>query len=110
VTDRAFIRAFESGRISPKDFHHPDHVRLALAYLMDSASVSEATERMAASLRAFARTAGHEKKYHHTLTIVWVRLVAHLLNQHLPLAYYSRDRLFSSEARERWIEPDVQAL
>jgi hypothetical protein len=52
------------------------------------------TDRMAASLRAFARAAGHEQKYHHTL----------------PLAYYSRARLFSGDARERWIEPDVQAL
>jgi hypothetical protein len=44
------------------------------------------------------------------LTVAWVRLVARLLDQELPLAYYSRARLFSSDARERWIEPDVQAL
>jgi hypothetical protein len=28
----------------------------------------------------------------------------------LPLAYYSRGRLFSGDARERWVEPDAQAL
>jgi hypothetical protein len=37
-------------------------------------------------------------------------LVARLLDQRLPLAYYSHDRLFSNDARERWIEPDVQGL
>lgn len=110
MSDQDFIQAFESGGIAPKDFHHADHLRLALAYLVDSASVAEATDRMAKSLRAFARVAGHEEKYHHTLTVVWVRLVARLLDQRLPLAYYSHDRLFSGDARERWIEPDVQAL
>jgi O-phosphoseryl-tRNA(Cys) synthetase len=110
MSDEAFIRAFESGQIPPEDFHHADHVRLALAYLMDSASVADAAERMASSLRAFARAAGHEDKYHHTLTVAWVRLVARLLDKSLPLAYYSNDRLFSREARERWVEPDVQLL
>ena len=110
MTDQEFIRAFEGGRIAPGDFHHADHLRLALAYLMDSVSVEEAAERMGLSLRAFARSAGHEDKYHHTLTVVWVQLVARLFDRELPLAYYSRDRLFSSEARERWVEPDVQQL
>jgi hypothetical protein len=110
MIDRDFILAFESGRIAPNEFHHADHLRLALAYLMDSGSPAEATDRMATSLRAFARAAGHEEKYHHTLTVVWVRLVARLLDQQLPLAYYSRERLFSVDAREGWIEPDVGAL
>jgi hypothetical protein len=110
MTDRAFIRAFEDGRISPKDFHHADHVRLALAYLMDSASVDDAADRMAASLKAFAGAAGHGDKYHHTLTVAWVQLVARLLDQKLPLAYYSPDRLFSADARRRWLEPDLASF
>jgi predicted short-subunit dehydrogenase-like oxidoreductase (DUF2520 family) len=110
VSDRDFIDAFEGGRVAPADFHHADHVRLALAYLTNSASIEEAADRMASSLRAFARAAGHAEKYHHTLTIVWIRLVARLLDTQLPLAYYTRDRLFSADAREQWIEPDVQPL
>ena len=69
-----------------------------------------AADRMASALQTFARAAGHGEKYHHTLTVVWVHLVARLLDQQLPLAYYSRDRLFSAEARERWVEPDRQPL
>ena len=110
MTDREFIAACESGRIPPQHFHHTDHLRLALAYLADSPSLAEATARMADSLKAFARAAGHEDKYHHTLTVAWVRLVARLLDQRLPLAYYSPDRLFSREAREQWVEADVQPL
>jgi hypothetical protein len=81
-----------------------------LAYLVDSGSVPDATARMAAVLRKFARDAGNEEKYHHTLTVVWIRLVARLLDTQLPLAYYSHDRLFSAEARGRWVEPDRQPL
>jgi len=108
--DRAFIRAFERGQIAAADFHHADHLRLALAYLAESASIDEASARMAAGLRAFARNAGKEQKYHHTLTVVWVRLVARLLDKQLPLVYYSSERLFSADARERWVEPDKQPL
>jgi len=110
VTDRDFIHAFEGGGIAPSDFHHADHVRLALAYLMDSASTEEATDRMAASLRAFAEAAGKADRYHQTLTAVWVRLVAALLDQQLPLTYYTRERLFGADARERWVEPDIAPL
>jgi hypothetical protein len=110
TTDRAFIEAFEGGRIAPADFHHADHVRLALAYLRNSASVAEATDRMADALRAFAGAAGHADKYHHTMTVAWVRLVARLLDKELLRTYYTRDRLFSRDARDRWIEPDIQPL
>jgi len=108
--DRVFIDAFERGAIPPSAFHHADHVRLALAYLMDSASAAEAADRMAAALRAFARGAGQEAKYHHTLTVAWVHIVARLLDKELPLAHYSRERLFSDEARRRWVEPDLRPL
>ena len=110
MTDRDFIDAFESGGIAPSDFHHADHVRLALAYLMDSTSTEEATDRMAASLRAFAQAAGKADRYHQTLTAVWVRLVAALLDQKLPLAYYTSECLFSADARRRWVEPDIAPL
>jgi hypothetical protein len=110
TTDRGFIEAFEQGRIPPADFHHADHLRLALAYLRDSSSVTEATDRMADAIRTFARAAGHEEKYHHTMTVAWIRLVARLLDKELPLAYFSRGRLFSQEARERWVEPDIRPL
>ena len=83
MSDRDFIRAFEAGEVPNADFHHVDHLRLALAYLQDSASVADATDRMTRSLRTFARSRGHEEKYHHTLTVVWIRLVARLLDKQL---------------------------
>lgn len=109
-TDRAFIEAFEHGEVAPSKFHHADHIRLALAYLTDSTSIDEATERMSAALRAFAEAAGAGQKFHRTMTVFWMRMVARLLDQQLPLAYYSRDRLFSAEARAGWVEADLRPL
>jgi hypothetical protein len=31
-----------------------------------------------------------------------------LLEKNFPLAYYSRERLFSNEARTSWAEPDLK--
>jgi hypothetical protein len=106
----AFARAFERGEIAGADFHHLSHLRLALAYLEESASADEAAERMASALRRFATAAGHPEKYHHTITLFWMRMVARLLDKRLPLAYYSPERLWSDAARTGWIEPDLQII
>jgi len=108
--DAAFARAFERGEIAPADFHHASHLRLALAYLDESGSVDAATDRMAAALRGFAAAAGKADKYHHTVTVFWMRMVARLLDKDLPLAYYTRERLSGGAARAAWVEPDRQPL
>ncbi len=108
--DADFARAFENGQIAAADFRHASHLRLALAYLAETGSVDEATERMTAALRRFATAAGRAEKYHHTLTTFWMRAVAQLLDKDLPLAYYSRERLDSDEARQRWVEPDLRPI
>lgn len=83
----------------------------------------------AATLRKFAASAGKPEKYHETITLFWVRLLAHaraiaskesleqvveanpqLLEKDFPLAYYSRERLFSKNARTKWLEPDLKPL
>jgi hypothetical protein len=82
----------------------------AFAYLEESPSVDEAATRMASALRAFATAHGHPEKYHHTITVFWMRMVARLLDRDLPLSYYSRERLWSEAARTGWIEPDLRTL
>jgi hypothetical protein len=108
--DSAFARAVERGEIAPADFDHAAHLRLALAYLSESPSPAEAAERMAAALRRFAAAAGKPEKYHHTLTVFWMRAVARLLDKGLPLAYYSPGRLWSDAARAEWLPPDLQPI
>jgi hypothetical protein len=70
-----------------------------------------------------------ESGYHETLTVFWLRTVAIYLEKagrdkglaelanglteafndtRLPLKYYSRERLFSVEARMNYVEPDLE--
>ena len=62
-------------------FITPRTCGLALAYLEESASTDEAAARMEAALRRFATALGHPEKYHHTITIFWIRMVARLLDK-----------------------------
>jgi hypothetical protein len=110
MSDAAFARAFERGEVASADFHHASHLRLALVYLEESTSVDEAAERMASSLKCFATALGHPDKYHHTITLFWIRMVAQLLDKSLPFRYYSRERLWSDAARTGWLEPDLHTI
>ena len=129
VTDAELARAFERGEIPNAAFHHDAHLRVAWAYLRENRSAAEAAERMAASLKRFAASAGKLEKYHHTMTVFWVHAIAlggasmpdcdagevlrthpWLLDKALPLAFYSRERLFSEAARLSWVAPDRQPL
>ena len=129
MTDEAFARAFEQGAVPPAQFDHGAHVRVAWVYLREAVSLDQALSRMRDAIRVFAATAGVPQKYHETITVLWMRLLADvraggasgeladvlrahpaLADKELPLRYYTRDRLFSQEARAAWVEPDRRPL
>ena len=129
MTDEAFARAFEAGTVTPAEFGHVSHLRVAWVYLHEADSSGEALAQMRAAIRRFAAAAGASQKYHETITVMWMRLLedvkaqgaageladvllAHpeLADKDLPLQYYSRDRLFGDEARAAWVEPDRRPL
>jgi hypothetical protein len=129
MTDEAFARAFEAGSITPAQFDHLAHVRVAWVYLQETASLDEALARIRDGIRRFAAAAGVPQKYHETITVLWMRLLAQvraagasgelsdvlrahpaLADKDLPLQYYSRERLFSDEARATWVDPDRRVL
>ena len=129
MTDTEFSRAFEAGSVTPAEFTHLAHVRVAWVYLNEAASMEDALPRMRAAIRRFAAAAGASQKYHETITVFWMRLLADvrtrgaageladvlhahpaLADKELPLQYFSRERLFSDEARVAWVEPDRQSL
>jgi hypothetical protein len=127
ISDEQFARAFERGEIAPADFDHRAHVRVAWVYVREGPSLEEATDRMRDAIQRFAAAANAPQKYHETITILWMRLLAdaaarvaapceldallahvpELADKDLPLKYYTRERLFSDEARARWISPDL---
>jgi hypothetical protein len=131
MTDAELTRALERGEIANEDFHHASHLHVAWVYLSESSSVNEAAGKMRDTLRRFASSAGKLEKYHETITLFWVHLLAHahahaaaagktleeivhanprLLEKDFPLAYYSAERLFSDSARASWVEPNLKPL
>jgi hypothetical protein len=128
-SDDDFLRAFD-GLSFPADlFHHREHIRVAWLYLKSS-DAARAAERMSEGIRQFANHHGATQKYHHTLTLAWMRLVAaalvetpekytfeQFLTAHAELKdtklldkYYSKELLQTAAAREGWTEPDLQPL
>jgi len=80
-SDEEFLRAFEDLSFPPDRFHHREHIRVAWLYLK-STDATRAAERMSEGIRRFANHHGATQKYHHTLTLAWMRLVAAALVEH----------------------------
>jgi len=129
MTDVELTRALERGEIANESFHHLSHLHVAWVYLTESSSVKEAAAKMRNTLQRFAASAGKSEKYHETITLFWVHLLAgmrafgsreslqqivqanpQLLEKNFPLAYYSSERLFGDKARSSWVEPDLKPL
>jgi hypothetical protein len=128
-SDEEFLRAFEDLSFPAELFRHREHIRVAWLYL-NSSDASRAAERMAAGILRFANHQGATQKYHHTITLAWMRLVAaalvetpenitfeQFIGAHPELggkeflaSYYSKELLQTAAAREGWVEPDLQPL
>src|SRR5260370_21683947 len=77
-SDEDFLRAFEDLSFPADLFHHREHIHVAWLYLKSN-DASRAAERMSEGIRRFANHHGATQKYHHTLTLAWMRLVASAL-------------------------------
>ena len=129
LDDDALIEEFESCRLAAAQFHHADHIRLAWI-LLNRMNEQEATERIVEDIRRFAAHNGVAEKYHHTITLAWMRLVAaarratpeardfeSFAARHSDLfevkalsRHYSAEQLAGSEAKLGWVEPDRSEL
>jgi hypothetical protein len=112
----------------PKEqFHHRDHLTVAVVYLY-AADLETAIDRMRATLKRFATHHHVSGLYHETLTRFWlqevetrldrqlcleesVRSIREQLNdKNLVFAYYSRERINSQQAKEKWLPPDLKEI
>ena len=123
------------GRTLPKpQWTHSAHVIVALWHLREfdeATTLSLLRERISAYNESIGVMNTPTGGYHETLTVFWVRLAALLLAQttgsesfetvvarvlphaadkNLPLRFYTRDRIFSVEARHSFVEPDLRPL
>jgi hypothetical protein len=127
-TEREFVSAFEDCTLPGELLHHAEHVHLVWLYLLD-AGIEQATAKILLGIRRFAEFHNVPQKFHYTLTVAWVRLIAaamwrspaesfnaflaansELLDTRLPYRYYSPAALDSTTARATLVEPDISPL
>ena len=124
------LRSFENATVSRDEWKHAEHLVVALCYLEEH-DLAAATDKMRAGIMNLLTTGfgvdlSKDMPYHETLTVFWMRTVYAYSLMHKeksliekangliesfdkdhPLNFYTRDRLFSDEARAAFIEPSV---
>ena len=127
------VRGFETATISRESWKHAEHLTVALHYL-DLYDIDTATAKMRDGIfnlltSGFGLDLSKEMPYHETLTIFWMRTVADFnaskngasflekanelvaeYDKDYPLRFYSRDLLFSDDARARFIKGDIHKV
>jgi hypothetical protein len=132
---RAFIAQFEEGTWPKDRWNHRPHVTMALYYLF-TLPAGDAIRRVKQGIVRYNQCRGIQNTptsgYHETLTSFWIAVLtvecareesASTLHEtvrqiatrvlekpELWRQYYSRDLIHDSEARRRWVEPDLQVL
>jgi hypothetical protein len=76
MTDSELARTLERCEVPNDGFPHASHMRVAWTYLRESATVDEAVDRMASTLRRFAAAMGKADKYSHRTTVFWMYQLA----------------------------------
>jgi hypothetical protein len=124
VSDDEFLTAFHSCLLPKEDFRNLDHFRLAWLHLHRE-SLEEAENHVRAGIQAFAAHHGATRKYHETITIAWLRLIAThreatfedfirqneaRLNLETLHRFWTPELLASERARCEWVPPDLAPL
>jgi GNAT superfamily N-acetyltransferase len=132
LDDIALWGAFQHVTLPHAEWTHRSHVRTAFLHLARW-GIDEAHLRMRVGIIRLNLSHGLEETpdrgYHETLTRAWILFVAsarrdgahagseawlaahpELLDKHLALRFYSRQRLFSLRARAVFVDPDIAPL
>jgi hypothetical protein len=129
----SFIREFEAGRLPMARWTHEAHLVAGFWY-SSTLDADAALATIRTRIRRHNESVGTPNTdsggYHETITRLYMRAIAAHISRHKdaafeeslalllasslrdsewPLTFYSRERLFSVEARRNWVEPDVRA-
>lgn len=127
MNDAELIARFEAGTLSPADFDHSNHLRVAWLYLRRE-PFPVALTRVTAGLKRLTERLGAPDKYHETITCAFVCLLAERMGRTQPAAtswerfigenadlltqgrevlsaYYSEETLLTPLARRTFILP-----
>ncbi len=128
------LRGFNDRSLPRARWTHAAHLTVALWHLLQY-DWPEAVARVREGIKAYNAAHGVRQTptggYHETLTLFWLRAVRAFLedgrnegrslvalanslvascDRDLPLRHYTRERLFSAEARANRVEPDLLPL
>ena len=130
---KTLVAAFEDSSIARGVWKHAEHLVVALYYAGKYKDVETATDRMREGLfnlltEGFKVDLTKEMPYHETLTVFWMRTVDEFsrstnglpihekanrlietYDKDYPMRFYTREYLFSDDARARFVEPDIPA-
>ncbi len=134
VTDTMALHIYDGliGRTLPKvEWTHPAHLVFA-SVLIAREGLAGAEAAAPGLIRSYNESVGgvndDKQGYHHTITLLFLRHVADFLAPYeeeslgaratrllasplaetdYPLRFYTRERLFSVEARRGWVAPDL---
>ena len=125
------VRTFEDASIARDRWKHAEHLTVALHYLtlhdMETATAKMRDGIFKLLTEGFEVDLSKEMPYHETLTVFWMRTVDNfrrtkngasmlekaneLVNKYdkdHPLKFYTREFLFSDEARAKFVEGDLR--
>ena len=129
ASDKEFLAQFEACSLPESEWTHLAHIRVAWACL-NLAAAEDALDRIRAGIQRYnTEVLKRPQQYHETVTVAYSRLVsarmrageswnefelriADLLDRNSPilLRYYSEDRLFCVDARQAFVDPDIEPL
>ena len=128
--DDQFLTTFEERTLPFRQWTHRAHLRVAWLFL-SRLPYDVALDRMRSGIQAYNAAHrvpdGPDRGYHETTTVAFMRLIharlnhgatatsfdefcsAHpdLLDKHVLLQFYSRERIMSAEAKHGFVEPDL---
>ncbi|MHC5541870.1 hypothetical protein ACYOEI_26930 [Singulisphaera rosea] len=124
------IAGFEDGSLPRSEWTHGNHLVMALWYLR-SLDPAEAGAKIRDGIRRYNGRQGNPGGYHETITRAWIVVIERFLgtkdravsvaalaeellqecgDTEYLLRFYSRERLFSPEARLVWVPPDLRGI
>ena len=124
---RSLMGRLETGDLEPGSFGHREHLQAAWEVLGDGPFLEAAT-RYARAIERFARQAGAADKYHLTVTLAYLSLIAERmaaadhasfdaflaanpdLEGNALAPYYSPERLSTEVARRVFLLPDSRGI
>ncbi|MEO6334694.1 MAG: hypothetical protein ABIO91_06880 [Pyrinomonadaceae bacterium] len=127
------VRSFEAASIAHEDWKHAEHLVVALYYVTHH-DLETAYRKMRTGIlnlleNGFKVDLKKEMPYHETITRFWIGVVAdynasrngasllekanevaYKWDKDYPLRFYSRELLFSGDARAGFVDPDIGEL